>query len=139
MGSSSDPVKRAAQLANLRQNAAVKHGATSEAKVRPLREQYLAELRQEFPNASERRLLIQAHRLGQLELLGIFADERGVIRHRRRGDVFPAAALAERIATSYLAEHDRLEQQEREAGASNGHSLGAIEAELAGDGDDDGS
>jgi hypothetical protein len=103
-------------LANLKQNNIASHtsGAHSELAVRPFRERYLAELRAEFPNASERRLLIQANRLGQLDLLAAFTDERGVIRHRRRGDVFPAASLAEKIASAYLAEHDRLEAQERE-------------------------
>jgi hypothetical protein len=111
---------------------AEKHGAYSERRVAPLRERYLGELRVEFPNASERRLVIQAHRLGQLELLGRFTDERGVIRSRRHGNVFPATTLGEKIATAYLAEHDRLEQQERErAGGGSGRhlTLAEIEAE----------
>ncbi|MGC2375375.1 MAG: hypothetical protein WA484_16030 [Solirubrobacteraceae bacterium] len=108
------------------------HGAYSERRVGPLRERYLGELRVEFPNASERRLVIQAHRLGQLELLGRFTDERGVIRSRRHGNVFPATTLGEKIATAYLAEHDRLEQREREhagGGAGRRLTLAEIEAE----------
>jgi hypothetical protein len=107
---SSDPQARKAQLANLRKGQPV-HGALTESRTRPLRERYLAELRGEFPTANERRLIVQAHRLAQLELLGDFADERGVIAHRRRGTVYPAAAMAERIACAFLAEQDRLEAQ----------------------------
>jgi hypothetical protein len=115
------------------------HGAWSEARVAPLREGYLAELRAEFPSGSERRLLIQAHRLAQLELLGRFTDERGVIRSTRTGEVFAAAALGERLAASYLAEHERLELAERERSGrgGGGAALRAIEAELtAGDVED---
>jgi hypothetical protein len=119
-------------LANLKQyNGAGSntHSAHSQVAVRPLREKHLADLAAEFPNASRRRLVIQAHRLGQLELLGAFTDERGVIRHRRRGDVFPAATLAEKIATAYLAEHDRLEAQERAHSTPNpAQALAAIVA-----------
>jgi hypothetical protein len=117
---------------------ATAHGAYSEAKVRPLRERYLAELRVEFPSASERRLRLQAHRLAQVELIGRFTDERGVIRSTRTGEVFAAAALGERLAASYLAEHDRLEAQDRERpGGAGGKALREIEAELtAGDVED---
>jgi hypothetical protein len=106
------------------------HGAYSERRVGPLRERYLAELKVEFPRASERRLVIQAHRLGQLELLGRFTDERGVIRSRRHGNVFPAATLGERIAAAYLAEHDRLEQQGGGGGGGRHQTLAEIELEL---------
>jgi hypothetical protein len=117
---------------------ATAHGAYSEAKLAPLRERYLAELRAEFPSASEVRLRVQAHRLGQIELLGRFTDERGVIRSARTGEVFAAAALGERLAASYLAEHERLEAAERGPGGGHGGAaLRAIEAELtAGDVED---
>ena len=127
---SSDPQARQAQLANLRRGQPV-HGALTEATVRPRRERLLAELRAEFPSASERRLIVQAHRLAQLELLGEFADERGVIAHRRRGTVYPAAALAERIASAFLAEQDRLEAQAREAGDNGAPTIAQIEARYA--------
>jgi hypothetical protein len=123
MPASKDPVKRQAQLANLKRGQPV-HGASTEERVRPLRETYLAELRGELPNASERRLIVQAHRLAQMHLLGAFTDERGVIAHRRRGTVYPASALAERIASAFLAEQDRLEAQEREREGGGGAGLG---------------
>lgn len=113
---------------------AVSHGAWSEGLVAPRRERLLGELRVEFPGASERRLIVQAHRLAQLELLGEFADERGVIRSRRTGDVFPAAQLAERIASAFLSEQDRLEaQRDAKGGDRPRQTLAEIEAELAGD------
>jgi hypothetical protein len=125
---------------NLKQNSSASrtHGAQSETRVAPLREKHLADLLKTFPSANEHRLVIQAHRLAQLELLGAFTDARGVIRHKRRGDVFPAAALAERIATSFLAEQDRLEQQQREAGTNGRQTLADIEAELSEPDDEDG-
>ena len=134
---SSDPQARERQLGNLKRTAATTHGAKSETQIRPLRERYVAELRAEFPNASERRLIIQAHRLAQLELLGAFTDDRGVIRHKRRGDVFPAAALAEKVASAYLAEHERLEAAERAAALVDGtRSLEQVIAEIESGADD---
>ena len=114
---SSDPAKREAQLANLRSTSAVTHGATSEQRIRPLRERYLAELAEAFPSATAPELAIQAQRLAQLELLGAFLDERGVIRHRRRGDVFPAASMAEKLAAAYERQAAVLLDRERSAGA----------------------
>ncbi|HXP38213.1 MAG TPA: hypothetical protein VN817_10645 [Solirubrobacteraceae bacterium] len=131
------PAARARQLANLeharrRGGANLQHGAHSEQKLQRSREAYLAELSREFPHASERRLRVQAHRLAQLDALATFADERGVISHRRRGEVFPAAQLAERLAASYLLEHERLEVREKLAGEiSPSTALAAIEAEYA--------
>jgi hypothetical protein len=131
---SSDPQAREAQLANLRQGNP-QHGARSEVAIRPRRERLLAELRTEFPDAAERRLIVQAHRLAQLELLVEFADDRGVIAHRRRGTVYPAAQMAERIAAAFLVEQDRLEAQAASSPAGNGQStptLASIAAEYAG-------
>jgi hypothetical protein len=111
---SKDPGKAAIQKANLRQYAAMTHGAHSPEQIRPLRERFLAELAEAFPSASRHEIAIQAHRLAQLELLGLFLDEKGVIRHRRRGDVYPAASLAEKIASAYERQSAVLEQRERD-------------------------
>jgi CRP-like cAMP-binding protein len=129
VGLSSDPVKRQAQLANLRATAAVKHGADSAA-ARQLAERYLAELVEEFPSASERVLRIQARRLAKLDRLATYLETVGEIRHRRRGEVYPASALEEKIAAAYLAEHERLAA--RESGAADPEAaLHAVVAELA--------
>jgi hypothetical protein len=130
MPASRDPVKHEAQLANLRQNAAVTHGAYSDAAIRPARERHLAELVEAFPNATHAERTIQAQRLAQLEQLGAFLDERGVIRHRRRGDVFPAASLAEKIATAYERQAAVLIAREHTRTGNRGDSLAAIVAEL---------
>jgi hypothetical protein len=137
MPASRDPVKRQAQLANLRNGKTPTHGAQSEVRVRPLRERYLAELAVTYPNATDHELVIQAQRLAQLELLGAFLDERGVIRHRRRGDVFPAASLAEKIASAYERQAAVLAERERQHGKSSPHdALRAIVAELTEGGSD---
>lgn len=132
MPASKDPAKAAIQRANLRQNAAETHGAYSPVTIRPARERYAAELAAAFPNASSAEVAIQAQRLAQLEQLGAYLDERGVIRHKRRGDVYPAASLAEKLATAYERQAAMLAQRERDAGAKSPHdAMAAIMAELA--------
>jgi hypothetical protein len=127
---SQDPEKRANQLANLKTTSAIKHGARSEERVRPLRERHVAELAKAFPSATELEVAIQAHRLAQLDLLGAFMDERGVIRHKRRGEVFPAAGLMEKIATSFERQQAILLERERTKGAPPAQALESILAEL---------
>jgi hypothetical protein len=54
---------------------ALKHGASSEATLAEVSARHLVELRKEFPQASERILLLQAGRLARLEvLMGFFGD-----------------------------------------------------------------
>ncbi|MGZ6565262.1 MAG: hypothetical protein ACXVH1_38005 [Solirubrobacteraceae bacterium] len=103
----------------------MKHGAFSRA-VPELRKRFLAELAEAFPNASEAEITIQAQRLSQLELLGGFLDERGVIRHRRRGETYPALALMERIAASYERQAAVLREREGEQGAEPTETLEQI-------------
>ena len=109
------------------------HGASSESRVGPLRSEYLAQLKLEFPAADERVLIVQAGRLAKLELLERFVDERGVIRHRRRGDTFPAVALAERITQGFLATQQQLEARRDAGGPRDGFDINATLAEIAGE------
>jgi hypothetical protein len=133
---SSDPDARSRQLANLTRSAAVTHGAHSAAAIRPLRERHIAELSEEFPNATPPELAIQAQRLAQLQLLAEFLDDRGVIRHKRRGDVFPAAALAEKLAAAYEKQAAALRARELANGTTTGQTLQDVIRELtAGDGE----
>lgn len=134
---SKDPAARDAQLANLKRGQ-LTHGASTEALIRPLAEGYLDELAGEFPSASERVLRVQARRLAKLDRLGVYLDGKGEIRHKRRGEVFPASALEEQISAAYLAEHRRLEAREHEAGASKPHQTLASIAEELEAGDQDG-
>lgn len=130
---SSDPKARAAQLANLRSTAAETHGADGAA-ARQLAERYLAELAAEFPSASERVLRVQARRLAKLDRLATYLEGVGEIRHKRRGEVYPASALEEKIAGAYLAEHARLAELERLARAERpAAALEALADELADD------
>ena len=135
---SNDPSARQKQLANLKTTAATTHGAQSEQAIRPLRERFVVELSAAFPSATKAEVAIQAQRLAQLELLGAFLDEFGVIRHRRRGDVFPAAAMAERIAANYERRAAVLLERERVSGSS-GTDLETYLRETYGDGQEGGS
>jgi CRP-like cAMP-binding protein len=128
---SSNGQARARQLANLKPSGALQHGAHSEALTRPLAETYFAELRAELPSASERVLRIQARRLAKLDRLATFLEQTGEIRHKRRGEVYPASALEERVAAAFLAEHVRLEDMQRTTGATDAEALlAAVVAEI---------
>jgi hypothetical protein len=137
MAVSRDPAKAAIQRANLRNapaapagnGRAVVHGAFS-TRVRDAREKHVVELVEAFPNATSPEIAIQAHRLAQLDLLGAFMDERGVIRHKRRGEVFPAASLMEKIAVSFERQHALLLERERTRPARPAETLASIIAEL---------
>ena len=125
---SSDPAKRANQLANLRPENSTKHSGRSEVLIQPLAERYFAELLGEFPSASERVLRLQARRLAKLERIGAFLEQKGEISHQRRGEVFPAALIEESTTSAFLATQAKLEAQAREARKS-----GAAPAALAGE------
>ncbi len=128
---SRDPTNRAIQEANLRRGNPT-HGATDEKLIRPLAEQYLAELTGEFPRASERVLRLQARRLAKLDRLASYLEGTGEIRHKRRGEVFPASQLEESITSAFLSTQAKLEAQHAASGNGNGAgSLASIAAELA--------
>jgi hypothetical protein len=94
---------------------AVSHGAHSEVRIAPRRARILDELRQRFTGVDDDLLLVQAHRRAQLELLSDHLDVHGVVRGGKRGEVTPAAAFAERLASSYERQHERLVALQREA------------------------
>ncbi len=94
---------------------AVTHGAHSEAQVAPLRAQFLDQLRRRLPAVDPELLVVQAHRQAQLTLLSEWIDQHGIVRSARTGDVFAAAAFAERLASSFERQHDRLREIQREA------------------------
>jgi hypothetical protein len=136
---SSDAAARRRQLANLRTNAAVTHGAMSEPATRDARERYLTELLEAFPGATRVELEIQAARWAQLSQLSAFIDERGTIRHARRGDTFPAVALHAKISAAFEKQHAILLGRERAAADAAGETFESIMAEYAAkDGDEGG-
>jgi hypothetical protein len=116
MPTSTDPVKRAKQLANLKRPGSTLHGAYSETAIRPIRERLVAELTKAFPSATSEEIATQAMRMAQLEALGIYLDERGVIAHKRRGTIYPAAVFAEKLAAQFERQHALLLERERERG-----------------------
>lgn len=99
---------------NVHPQAATTHGAHSSALAAPLRERHLAALRERFPNADVTILGLQATRLAQMELVGVWLDERGIMRNRRTGTTYPAADYWARVASAYERQHERLEAAERE-------------------------
>lgn len=98
MPASADPDKRQRQLANLRQNAATKHGSHSEATLRPLREHAYDELAREYGAiASEHELRLAADRKARLQAIREWLDQHGVIADRRTGKPRPVLQTAERL------------------------------------------
>lgn len=115
-------------MANLRPDAALKHGGRADALTRGRADELFAELSGEFPNASERVLRLQARRLSKLEGLGRFLEERGELRNRRLGEAFPAAAMEEQVTAAFLATQAKLEAQQREAADKPAAGLEALRA-----------
>ena len=126
---SDDPKRRQRQLANLQPRAAAKHHAYDAAALRPARERYQSELSARYPSAGEDEIAIQATRLAQCELLQRYLDERGVVRNRSRGDVFPAALLLAQITQAYERRRDVLAERERERSDDDSETLESIMAE----------
>jgi hypothetical protein len=119
---------------NVRPDAATKHGAHSPELVAPIRERHLDALRQRFPKADVTLLGLQATRLAQLELVGLWLDGKGIIRNRRFGTIWPAAEYWAKVASTFERQHERLEAQHPDDG-SRTPSLAQITAEYAGNGD----
>jgi hypothetical protein len=94
---------------------AATHGAHSEALVAPLRVRFLERLREQYPAVGEELLRVQAHRAAQLELLTAWTDEHGIVRSARTGEVYGAAVFAERLASAFERQADRLRELQREA------------------------
>jgi hypothetical protein len=123
---------------NVHPEASTKYGAHSPEIVAPIRDRNLVVLRERFPSADVTILGLQATRLAQLELVGIWLDSKGgPMRNRRTGTIFPAAEYWAKIASAYERQHERLEAQAASSGDGNGRTptLAEIAAELAtGDG-----
>lgn len=113
---SNDDQARHAQLANLKQNAPERsrtHGAHSDAKLAPLREQAVIDLRKRFPSADDAEISLLAHRQAQLSVLGEWQDRRGLLANRQRGIPFPAVQLHEKIAAAFEKQYAALAERER--------------------------
>jgi hypothetical protein len=106
---------------------ATRHGAWSEQRVAPVRERHAAALRSQFDAVDERLLSVMAHRMAQYELLTAWLDEHGIVKGR--GEVFPAAQFAERLARNFEQQFDRLAEIQRDARRVDPHE--ALEAHLA--------
>lgn len=125
---------------NVHAKAAVTHGAHSAELTAPIRERHLEALRERFPNADLTIVGLQATRLAQMELVGVWLDSKGgPIRNRRTGTIFGAADYWSKLASAFERTHERLEAQAAASGNGAAATLQQIEAEYAaGNGGDDG-
>jgi hypothetical protein len=137
MGLSSNPTARERQLANLRPQSAVKHGAYSAEHLKPIRERVLGELLSSFPNVRRDRLDLLAAQRARIVLMTDYLDTVGVIKNRARGELYPALSALQREEASYRVELSKVEELER-VGPERGDTLAMIEAELAQDDDGNG-
>jgi hypothetical protein len=125
---------------NVHPLAATTHGAHRAELVAPIRERHLEALRERFPTADVTVIGLQATRLAQMELVGVWLDSKGgPIRNRRTGTIFGAADYWSKLASAYERQHERLEAQAAASGNGAAATLQQIEAEYAaGNGGDDG-
>jgi hypothetical protein len=107
------PAARAKQLANLTPRSAVKHGAYSAEYLAPERERVLRELLESFPGVRRDRLELAAAQRARIVLLQAYIDSVGVIKHRGRGETYPAVGLLQREEASYRVELARIEELAR--------------------------
>jgi hypothetical protein len=129
---SKDPQKRANQLKNLRPenlrpDAAVKHGARSEAIVQELSSGYQRELRERFPAESDYWVTLQARRMAKIKLIGEYLEKRpSIVLNLRTGKLNPAAAEEESLSKALLADLERADARRRDAGGSPAAGLEAL-------------
>lgn len=132
---SSNSDARARQLANLQPRAPLKHGAYSAERLQPERERILGELLASFPGVRRDRLELAAAQRARIVLLQGYVDSVGIVKHRGRGETFPAVTLLQREEAAYRVELTKIEEL-ASAGAANGvPSLQAILAEIESGGD----
>lgn len=81
-----------------RNQRALKHGATSEQQLGPLRQNDALELSQSFPELDKRRVAILADRLARLESAWTWLDGQGGVVRNSEGDVFPVPDRLEKWA-----------------------------------------
>lgn len=121
---SPDPEARARQLANLkpgfvRADAALKHGARSEAIVLADSSMYVAELQRTYPGESEVWVRLQARRMAKIARLSAYLEGRpSEVLNQRHGKLNPAMAEEERLTQALLADLGRADQRRAAAGAN---------------------
>jgi hypothetical protein len=117
---------------NLRSDAALKSGAYSKAIVRPLAEKHFTELLEAYGDvATERELKLDAWQEAQASLAADFVAERGIVRHQRRGEVYPVVQLLHSLTASLQRRYDVYRERQRTR-VDDPHKLWReIEAEYA--------
>ncbi|MHB8234310.1 MAG: hypothetical protein ACYDHT_06615 [Solirubrobacteraceae bacterium] len=125
------PEARARQLANLQPRAPLKHGAYSPAALAPERERVLGEMLASFPGVRRDRLELAAAQRARIVLLQAYVDTVGIIKHRGRGETYPAVSLLRSEEAAYRVELAKIEELARDAGTRPPQTLPEIEAEYA--------
>jgi hypothetical protein len=140
MGEDSRPHKYAAktaegrkrQLRNMqeagRPSNAMVHGARTQQKLAPLREQALEWSRERWPQLDDARRALVADLAARIRRIELWADESDILLRRKTGvDVHPAVVHADRWQARLDALIERLdgEQRERERAIVTGEAFGA--------------
>jgi len=116
------PVPNAAGVANGR---AVTHGAYSERRIAPVREEHARGLAERYPQMNPARRALQSQRLAQIDLASAWLDERGTVVRDEMGNVLDVATKL----AAWLAAAERWFQ---DADAElRGPNVGGVEALIA--------
>lgn len=100
--------------------ASLKHGATSELSLAPVRTEMDVELAADYPNLDNRRRALLADRLARVALARTWLDSRGVVRDDE-GRVFDVVVQLERWSTR--AEELLRELEDESRAAARGPSI----------------
>jgi hypothetical protein len=114
---SPDPEQRAKQIAALQPGHTV-HGAYAAAVIQPETQRILDVLLKRFTGVPRDRLEVLAQHRARITVLAAYVAEKGVLRNRRLGEVFPAVSLLAREEDRYRRELDRIEELSRGSGES---------------------
>jgi hypothetical protein len=118
MPTSKNAKARQRQLANLRPDAARKHGAYSEAKLAPLRERFVGELAEQFGHvASGHEIELAGDRRARIAVINEWLDKHGVFGDKRSGRPREILATLERLQAAL---ERQLTEWRRRGGARQG-------------------
>ena len=127
MPTSTDPAKRAKQLANLKRGSST-HGAYSAEIIRSETQRILGELSARYTGVPHDRLEVLAHHRARITVLTAYVNAKGIIRNQQKGEVFPAVKLLATEEAAYRREMDRVEELSRAGDSAPAITLAAIAA-----------
>jgi hypothetical protein len=116
-GPAADPETRERQTRGLKRGN-VSHGAYGGPRLAQLREQHAAALAGDFPHFDPRRRALLADRLARIDLVAAWADENGIAKASKAGDVQPIVDKADRWAAAADVLLEKAGEAERHAAAN---------------------